>query len=131
MVASLKKGSPQPLDLYISAREFLRVFTDAVAHIPRHRRNRYISLFFREKCFQSSCFRFFRHLTEVLGYHDFLAPICMLLLDKPASRMTRQTEDDLQYSMSVPIFVFQSAEPALQILVGIIWLLSTIPSHTF
>lgn len=40
MVSSLKEAHSQPLDLYIASREFLRVFTDAANHIPRHRRNK-------------------------------------------------------------------------------------------
>lgn len=43
MVSSLKEAHSQPLDLYIASREFLRVFTDAANHIPRHRRNKSVS----------------------------------------------------------------------------------------
>ncbi|KAF9526013.1 hypothetical protein CPB83DRAFT_877003 [Crepidotus variabilis] len=98
MVSSLKKDSPQPLDLYISAKDFLRVFTDAASHIPRHRRN-----------------KFFSHLINVLGSRDFLAPLCMLLLDKAANRIIRQSGEDFQHSLSVPAAVFQNAEPEVQL----------------
>jgi U3 small nucleolar RNA-associated protein 10 len=40
MVSSLKEVHPQSHDLYIASKEFLRVFTDAANHIPRHRRNK-------------------------------------------------------------------------------------------
>lgn len=38
MVASLKEKHGTGMDLYRAAREFLRVFTSAANHIPRHRR---------------------------------------------------------------------------------------------
>lgn len=40
MVASLKQSHFQGLDLFIGAKDFLRVFTDAANHVPRHRRNK-------------------------------------------------------------------------------------------
>jgi U3 small nucleolar RNA-associated protein 10 len=42
MVLSLKSRHPPGLELYIGAREFLRIFTDASNHIPRHRRQKYV-----------------------------------------------------------------------------------------
>jgi U3 small nucleolar RNA-associated protein 10 len=42
MVSSLKSRHPPGLELYIGAREFLRIFTDASNHIPRHRRQKYV-----------------------------------------------------------------------------------------
>ena len=38
MVASLKEKHGTGMDLYRAAREFLRVFTTAANHVPRHRR---------------------------------------------------------------------------------------------
>lgn len=38
MVNSLKGSNTDKLTLYIAARSFLRIFTDAANHIPRHRR---------------------------------------------------------------------------------------------
>ncbi|KAG5644278.1 hypothetical protein DXG03_008763 [Asterophora parasitica] len=71
MVSSLKRTHTQPLDLYIGSKDFLKVFTDAANHIPRHRRA-----------------NFFTHLINVLGYEDFLPPVCMLLVEKVANRVT-------------------------------------------
>lgn len=42
MASSLKDANANILDLYIASRDFLRVFTDAANHIPRHRRNKYV-----------------------------------------------------------------------------------------
>ena len=41
MADSLRKQYTDRLELYVGARDFLRVFTDAASHIPRHRRVRY------------------------------------------------------------------------------------------
>jgi len=42
MVSSLKSKFTHGLELYIGARDFLRIFTDASNHIPRHRRQKYV-----------------------------------------------------------------------------------------
>ncbi|PFH46286.1 hypothetical protein AMATHDRAFT_155738 [Amanita thiersii Skay4041] len=90
MVSSLKQSHTDKLDLHIASRDFLRVFTDAANHIPRHRRN-----------------NFFSHLVDVLGPADFLAPICMLLVEKSAKRVVRQSPEDAQATLSLPIAVVQ------------------------
>ena len=38
MIASLKDSHSERFDLYLASRTFLRIFTDAANHIPRHRR---------------------------------------------------------------------------------------------
>ncbi|KAG5718058.1 U3 small nucleolar RNA-associated protein 10, partial [Termitomyces sp. T112] len=88
MVASLKRSHSQPLDLYIGSRDFLRVFTDAANHIPRHRRT-----------------NFFAHLVDVLGPEDFLAPVCMLLVEKVANRVIKQDPGEIQTFFSLPTSV--------------------------
>ncbi|KAF9553866.1 hypothetical protein CPC08DRAFT_672807 [Agrocybe pediades] len=98
MVSSLKEAHSNSLDLYLASKEFLRVFSDAANHIPRHRRN-----------------NFFAHLINVLGPRDFLAPVCMLLLEKTANRVIRQPADEVQNSLSLPIFLFQHNDHALQL----------------
>lgn len=40
MVSSLKTKHLDSFDLYVGARDFLRIFTDASNHIPRHRRQK-------------------------------------------------------------------------------------------
>ncbi|KAG2363636.1 hypothetical protein BDR07DRAFT_1471237 [Suillus spraguei] len=86
MVSSLKSRHPPGLELYIGAREFLRIFTDASNHIPRHRRQ-----------------NFFISLTDVLGPQEFLAPVCMSLVDRVANRVSRQHEDEASTSLGLPI----------------------------
>ncbi|KAJ7582775.1 hypothetical protein C8J56DRAFT_230499 [Mycena floridula] len=85
MVSSLRAKYSSRLDLFIGARDFLRVFTDAANHIPRHRRT-----------------SFFVHLVDVLGAEDFLAPVCLLLVQKTANRVVRQNVQDAQSSFALP-----------------------------
>ncbi|KAJ6619037.1 hypothetical protein B0H10DRAFT_1194701 [Mycena sp. CBHHK59/15] len=97
MVSSLKRAHPARLDLYIGSRDFLRVFTDAANHIPRHRRT-----------------SFFGHLADVLGPTDFLPPLCMLLVEKMANRIVRQNAEEVQNSLVLPVSVLHRFPPALQ-----------------
>ncbi|WFD27115.1 snoRNA-binding rRNA-processing protein utp10 [Malassezia nana] len=60
------------LALWRETRSLLRIFSDASSHIPRHRRH-----------------VFFRRLVDVLGTDDFLAPVCMLLADRVAHRVSK------------------------------------------
>ncbi|KAG1807089.1 uncharacterized protein BJ212DRAFT_1387903 [Suillus subaureus] len=90
MVSSLKSRHPPGLELYIGATEFLRIFTDASNHIPRHRRQ-----------------NFFIHLADVLGPQEFLAPICMSLVDRVANRVSRQHEDEASTSLGLPILLLR------------------------
>ncbi|KAF8064012.1 hypothetical protein FPV67DRAFT_198389 [Lyophyllum atratum] len=98
MVSSLKRAHTQALDLYIGSKDFLRVFTDAANHIPRHRRT-----------------NFFAHLIDVLGSEDFLAPVCMLLVEKVANRVIRQNTEEVEASLSLATSILQHATPSLQI----------------
>ncbi|KAJ3761867.1 hypothetical protein EV360DRAFT_36877 [Lentinula raphanica] len=102
MVSSLKRSHPSGgLDLHIAAREFLRVFTDAANHIPRHRRN-----------------NFFSHLVTVLGPKDFLTPVCLLLIEKSANKIARSQQDsDVQNILALPTALIHHFEPWLQALV--------------
>jgi U3 small nucleolar RNA-associated protein 10 len=61
---------------------------------------------------------FFAHLVNVLGYRDFLAPVCMLLLEKSANRVVRQSPDEIQNSLVLPIMLFQQTNYEIQIHVG-------------
>ncbi|KAJ7452113.1 hypothetical protein B0H11DRAFT_1742292 [Mycena galericulata] len=100
MVSSLKSAHSTPLDLYIASRDFLRVFTDAANHIPRHRRT-----------------SFFGHLADVLGPADFIPPLCMLLVDKMGTRIVRQTPEEVQNLLMLPISVLHRHPPALQVFI--------------
>ncbi|KAH9837712.1 armadillo-type protein [Rhodofomes roseus] len=98
MVASLRSDHALGLDLYLASRDFLRIFTDASNHIPRHRR-----------------VNFYSHLVDVLGPDDFLAPVCMLLVDKVSKRVVRQDTSDSRTSLALPIATFQSCSMKRQI----------------
>ncbi|KAI0092311.1 armadillo-type protein [Irpex rosettiformis] len=86
MTASLKCSHLEKLDLHIASRPFIRIFTDAYNHIPRHRR-----------------ISFFAHLIEVLGPSDFLSAVCLLLVDKMSNRVVRQSAEEIATSLSLPL----------------------------
>ncbi|KAJ7079966.1 hypothetical protein B0H15DRAFT_1025307 [Mycena belliarum] len=100
MASSLKNAHAARLDLYIASRDFLRVFTDAANHIPRHRRT-----------------SFFGHLADVLGPTEFLPPLCMLLVEKLANRVVRQTPEEAQNLLVLPISMLHRHPHALQIFI--------------
>jgi len=52
---------------------------------------------------------------DVFGRRDFLPPIIMLLLEKPANRVVRQGADELQNTLSLPITLFQQSGHDVQI----------------
>jgi U3 small nucleolar RNA-associated protein 10 len=116
MVSSLKSAHADRLALYIGSRDFLRIFTEAANHIPRHRRTKSVKLyhiFTLSHCIPS----FFAHLVDVLGPEDFLAPVLMLLLEKVASRVIRQTSEDLQGSLGLQISILQHYAIPMQLFV--------------
>ncbi|KAF9451337.1 hypothetical protein P691DRAFT_663457 [Macrolepiota fuliginosa MF-IS2] len=98
MASSLKNANASSVDLYIASRDFLRVFTDAANHIPRHRRN-----------------NFFVHLVDVLGAEYFLAPICMLLAEKSSNRIVRQTQEEGSGTLALPTALLHHVAPTIQI----------------
>ncbi|KAF8125619.1 hypothetical protein EV363DRAFT_1225659 [Boletus edulis] len=100
MVSSLKTKHLDGFDLYVGARDFLRIFTDASNHIPRHRRQ-----------------NFFVHLTGVLGARTFLAPVCMLLVDKVTNRASRQTPEEAQNTLILPSSLLRHFDRSLQLFV--------------
>ncbi|OSD00001.1 hypothetical protein PYCCODRAFT_1479448 [Trametes coccinea BRFM310] len=98
MVASLKSKYGSGMDLYRAARDFLRVFTGAANHIPRHRR-----------------VHFFTHLVDTLGPSDFLAPVTMLLVDRVANRVVRQNSTEAVGSLFLPLAVSEHYMASLQL----------------
>ncbi|KAA1474189.1 hypothetical protein DENSPDRAFT_781033 [Dentipellis sp. KUC8613] len=98
MVSSLRENHPDRLDLQIASRDFLRIFTEAANHIPRHRRT-----------------HFFTHLVDVLGPEDFLAPLCVLIISKVANRIVRQHGEELQATLALPLSILHHHAPAKQI----------------
>ncbi|GAA6060808.1 hypothetical protein JCM10212_000581 [Sporobolomyces blumeae] len=65
LVKALQKTARGRENLVANLKELLRAFTDAAAHVPRHRR---INLFVR--------------FVETLGARDFLSAVSMLLVDR-------------------------------------------------
>ncbi|KAK0200852.1 hypothetical protein DFS33DRAFT_1386800 [Desarmillaria ectypa] len=98
MVSSLKRSHSSRMDLHLGSREFLRVFTDAANHIPRHRRT-----------------NFFIHLVDVLGPNDYLAPVCLLLIEKPVNRVIRQSPDEARSTFALPLSLLHHYPGALQL----------------
>lgn len=54
------------------------------------------------------CARFYSHLVDVLGPDEFLAPICILLVEKLSKRLIRQQKSDAETSLSLSISMFQN-----------------------
>ncbi|KAL5525140.1 UTP10 [Sanghuangporus sanghuang] len=96
--SSMREKYENRLDLYIGSRQLLRTFTDASTHIPRHRRT-----------------SFFTHLIDVLGPETYLAPVLMLLTDKFANRVSRQTKQEAQATLALPLSVMQHYVPKTQL----------------
>lgn len=118
MTSSLRDKYSQGLELYIGAREFLRIFTDAAHHVPRHRRQKW-EIFFSQEYFLIGCYSFFVHLAQVLGPQEFLAPLCMLLVDKVANRAVRQTPEEAQATLALPVALSRHFSRPVQIYVSL------------
>lgn len=97
MVNSLKSSHTDKLALAIASRSFIRIFTDAANHIPRHRRA-----------------HFFAHLVDVLGPSDLLSPVCLLLVDKLSSKVVRQNSADVVTTLALPLATLSRQSPELQ-----------------
>lgn len=63
-------------------KELLRVFTDAAAHVPRHRRIKCVLLAALPAHRLTESRRLFVRFVETLGADEFLSPVSLLLLDK-------------------------------------------------
>ncbi|WWC65921.1 uncharacterized protein I303_108543 [Kwoniella dejecticola CBS 10117] len=72
MTKSLKEKAENSLELYNESLTFLSIFTDMAGRLPKHR-----------------TLPFFVHLVKSLGPEDFLAPICMLLVDRATTKAGR------------------------------------------
>jgi U3 small nucleolar RNA-associated protein 10 len=58
---------------------------------------------------------FFAHLVDVLGASDFLAPMCMLLVSKVATRVVKQEIPDVQTTLALPTSILHRHSPKLQV----------------
>ncbi|KAG8889028.1 snoRNA-binding rRNA-processing protein utp10 [Tulasnella sp. 332] len=86
MTKTLKDTHPAGLELSIGSRDFLRIFTDASSHVPRHRRT-----------------HFFTHFIHVLGPEEYLAAVIMLLVEKSASKIVRQETQEALQTVGLPL----------------------------
>jgi U3 small nucleolar RNA-associated protein 10 len=107
MVSSLTKMHQEHLDLLIGARNFVRVFTDAANHVPRHRRTQYVASSLASLGHTLTVPRFFIHLVDVLGSSEFLGLVCMLLIGKTANRIVRQQGEDLRATLALMLSLVQ------------------------
>ena len=120
MVSSLKTAHTTPLELRLASKDFLSIFTDAANHIPRHRRTRssvflsYLVFLKNTDSFHSDT-SFFAHFVDVLGPTEYLAPVCMLLIDKVANRVVRQSAVDAQNSLTTALSLIQHYPPVTQV----------------
>lgn len=90
---NLKSKEKGELALLQASRNLLCVFTDAAKHVPRHRR-----------------VTFFHTLANVMG-PDYLAPICMLLTDRYASKVSKQSKvEEIQTTLQLPLSLFSRKE---------------------
>lgn len=62
---------------------------------------------------------FFVHLTEVLGAKTFLAPVCMLLVDKVTNRASRQTPEEAQSTLILPASLLRHFDRQRQLAVSL------------
>lgn len=126
MVTSLKQQFTKRLDLMIGkitlpgdgrrltyalgSREFLRLFTDAAMHVPRHRRTQYVNArLYSDPILNLTIFSFFTHLTDVLGPKAFLTPVILLLVNRSANRVVRQEPGESLQHLSLPLALLARA----------------------
>ncbi len=76
----------------------MRIFTDAAAHVPRHRRQ-----------------MFFRLLVDILGAEDFAAAVAMLLVDRSAHKIVKQPKSDAEQTLQLPIAVVSPHDALVQV----------------
>lgn len=84
--------------LLCEARAFVRIFTDAAAHVPRHRRQ-----------------TFFRLLVDILGADDFAAAVAMLLVDRSAHKIVKQSRSDAEQTLQLPLAVVSPHSAMVQV----------------
>lgn len=101
LVGSFKAGDAAQQNkfaLLCEARAFVRIFTDAAAHVPRHRRQ-----------------MFFRLLVDILGADDFAAAVAMLLVDRSAHKIVKQPRSDAEQTLQLPLAVVSPHSAMVQV----------------
>jgi len=128
MVSSLKEKHTSREGLLIASKDFLRVFTDATNHVPRHRRTQSVFAFSRFTLHLdlSYLIRFYIHLVDVLGPEEFLSIVCMLIVAKADKRLVRLKGRDLRTALALPLSLLQHYSSNVQLPVGT----SSLPYHS-
>lgn len=57
---------------------------------------------------------FFVHLVNVLGPEDYLLPVCLLLVEKVANRVVRQSAEEAKSTFALPISILHHYDGVLQ-----------------
>jgi U3 small nucleolar RNA-associated protein 10 len=60
-------------------------------------------------------YSFFSHLVDTLGPDEFLAPLCMLLIEKSANRVTKQSLPDAQATLALPLALVHKQSAVRQV----------------
>ena len=101
--------------MLIASKEFLRVFTDATNHVPRHRRTQCVFAPLPLSFWTHRPVRFFIHLVDVLGPEEFLSIVCMLIVAKADKRLVRLQGRDLRAALALPLSLLQHYPSNIQI----------------
>ena len=92
LVKSIRKESndTDSFRLLLRCRDFLRIFTGAAHHIPRHRRSAVFQL-----------------LVDAMGASDFLGAICLLLVDRYTNKILKASSSDARDGpLELPLALF-------------------------
>jgi len=127
MVSSLKEKHTSREGLLIASKDFLRIFTDATNHVPRHRRTQSVFAFSRFTLHLGLSYlvRFYIHLVDVLGPEEFLSIVCMLIVAKADKRLVRLQGRELRAALALPLSLLQHYSSSVQLPVGT----SSLPYH--
>ena len=104
----------------MASKDFLRVFTDATNHVPRHRRTQSVFAFsrFTSHLDLFNLVRFYIHLVDVLGPEEFLSIVCMLIVAKADKRLVRLQGRELRAALALPLSLLQHYSSSVQLPVG-------------
>ncbi|KZT37682.1 hypothetical protein SISSUDRAFT_1062609 [Sistotremastrum suecicum HHB10207 ss-3] len=99
IVASLtERFKDSKSELLLGARDFLRVFTDAAPHIPKHRRT-----------------RLFTHFIRTLGADLFTVPVCLLLIARNTPRIAKLKKSEATTALALPLTLLKEQTPQNQL----------------
>lgn len=100
LVKSIRKESADtdPFRLLLRCRDFLRVFTGAAHHIPRHRRSAVFQL-----------------LVDAMGASEFLGAVCLLLVDRYTNKILKAGFSEARDGpLELPLALFSRYDGVMQ-----------------